>query len=38
MDWLADNIIGYIPDIKDLCDEAVPMVKIQGIHESKEGI
>lgn len=37
MDWLADNIIGHIPDIEDLYDEAVPMVKIQGIHENKEG-
>lgn len=38
MDWLSDNITGHIPAIEDLCEEAVPMVKIQGIHTEKEGI
>ncbi len=32
MDWLCDNIAGRIPHVEELCDEAVPMVKIQGIY------
>lgn len=38
MDWLSDNIIGHIPGIEELKEEAVPMVKIQGIQTIKEGI
>lgn len=38
MDWLCDNIIGHIPSIRDLNEEAVPMVDIQGIQISKEGV
>lgn len=36
MDWLSDNIVGHVPDLKDLKDEAVPMVEIQGIQTIKE--
>lgn len=32
MDWLTDNITGHIPHVEELCDEAVPMVQIQGIY------
>lgn len=33
IDWLNENIIGYIPDISELKDEAVELVKVQGIKE-----
>lgn len=36
MDWLADNIIGYIPDVDELNEEAVPMVEIQGLQIYRE--
>ena len=32
MDYLADNIIGTIPDIDDLIETARPLVKLQGLH------
>jgi len=38
MDWLCDNIVGHIPSVRDLKEEAVPMVNIQGIQISKEGL
>lgn len=31
MDWLADNVIGEIPDISQLKEEAKPVVLMQGI-------
>ncbi|MBR3308244.1 MAG: BMP family ABC transporter substrate-binding protein [Lachnospiraceae bacterium] len=31
IDWLAENIVGYLPDIDELKDEAVDLVRIQGI-------
>ena len=31
MDWLAENIIGSIPTLEELVDEAVPLVRMQGI-------
>ena len=31
MDWLADNVIGSIPDIESLRPEAQPLVKLQGL-------
>ena len=31
IDWLADNIDGYIPGIGELKEEAVELVKLQGI-------
>ena len=33
LDWLADNIEGFIPDLEDLREEAVELVQIQGIKE-----
>lgn len=36
MDWLAENIIGYIPKIEELVDEAVPLVRMQGIEKQKK--
>ena len=38
IDWLCDNIVGRIPGIEDLTEEAVPMVEIQGIQSLHEGI
>lgn len=31
MDWLSDNIIGKIPDMKELSDNAKPVIMQQGI-------
>lgn len=36
IDWLCDNIEGYIPDISQMKDEAVDLVKIQGIKSGVE--
>ena len=36
IDWLCENIEGYIPDISEMRDEAVDLVKIQGVKESTE--
>jgi basic membrane lipoprotein Med (substrate-binding protein (PBP1-ABC) superfamily) len=38
MDWLLDNIVGHIPSVDQLVDEAVPMVKIQGIYSDRDMI
>ena len=39
IDWLADNVEGYIPDLDELEEEAVELVKVQGIkQEEKLGI
>lgn len=35
MDWLADNIIGTIPEFDMLADEARPVVGLQGIKKPK---
>lgn len=34
MDWLVDNIEGKIPELDELKDEAVSLVKLQGIKEA----
>ena len=31
MDWLAENVIGFIPKMDDLIEKAKPVVKLQGI-------
>ena len=31
MDWLAENVIGRIPKMEDLIDQAKPVVAMQGI-------
>ncbi len=36
MDWLAENVIGYIPKLEELVDEAIPLVRTQGI-DKKSG-
>ncbi len=33
IDWLADNIEGYIPGIEEMREDAVELVRIQGIKE-----
>lgn len=35
MDWLADNIIGLIPEKWSLKDESVPLVKVSGVKTPK---
>ena len=32
MDYLADNIVGTLPDTEDLIETARPLVRLQGIH------
>ena len=36
IDWLCDNIEGYIPDISEMKEEAYDLVKIQGIKSGME--
>ena len=31
MDWLAENVIGFIPKMDELIEKAKPVVKLQGI-------
>ena len=31
MNWLADNVIGSIPENWSLKDESVPLVKVSGV-------
>ena len=35
MDWLNDNIIGSIPTMEDLAEEAKPIVQVQGVAKAK---
>lgn len=35
MDWLADNIIGSIPTMEELVEEARPIVQVQGVEKAK---
>lgn len=35
MDWLAENVIGYIPKMDDLIEKAKPVVLLQGIDKDK---
>lgn len=34
MDWLNDNIIGHIPTIDELKDEAKPIVELRGLYKT----
>ena len=34
MDWLSDNIIGVIPTIDQLKDEAKPIVELRGLYKT----
>lgn len=36
MDWLAENVIGEIPEIEELTDQAKPVISQQGL-QSKKG-
>lgn len=36
IDWLADNIIGHLPDIDELVDEAKAIVLLQGVAEKNK--
>ncbi len=31
MDWLADNVLGSVPKMQELTEEAKELVKLQGI-------
>ena len=31
MDWLAENVIGYIPETENLVENAKPVVSLQGV-------
>ncbi|MGN0250204.1 MAG: BMP family ABC transporter substrate-binding protein [Oliverpabstia sp.] len=35
MDWLAENVIGFIPKMDDLIEKAKPVVKLQGIDKQE---
>ncbi len=35
MDWLTDNVIGFIPTIEELAEDAKPIVKVQGVEKAK---
>lgn len=37
MNWLAENVIGRIPDVAELNDEAKGLVAVQGVTEKEEG-
>lgn len=37
MDWLAENVCGYIPGLKELTAEAQEVVKIQGVRQDDIG-
>lgn len=32
MDWLTDNVVGFIPSIDDLKEEAQPVVELRGLY------
>lgn len=34
MDWLVDNVVGSIPNIDDLMDEAKPVVQLRGLQNT----
>ena len=34
MDWLVDNIVGFIPTIDDLKEEAKPIVALRGLYKT----
>ena len=33
IDWLVENVEGYIPDVSEMKEDAVELVKLQGINE-----
>lgn len=36
MDWLTDNVIGSIPTINELAEEAKPVVLLRGLHTTSD--
>lgn len=38
MDWLAENIIGSIPDVSELADKAIPVMSQQGLHNNENSM
>jgi hypothetical protein len=36
MDWLSENVIGFIPKMEDLVDQAKPVVSLSGIDKPGE--
>ncbi len=35
MDWLADNVIGSIPKMNELVEDAMPIVQVQGVAKTR---
>lgn len=35
MDWLAENVVGFIPKMEDLIEQAKPVVQTQGIQNTE---
>lgn len=35
MDWLAENVVGVIPEFRDLTEEAQALVRLQGVKEDE---
>lgn len=38
IDWLAENVDGYIPEMEELKEEAIELVKLQGVRQINENI
>lgn len=36
MDWLVDNVVGFIPTMDDMEEDARPIIQIQGVAKAKE--
>ena len=36
MDWLADNVIGFIPTMDQMEEDAKPIIQVQGVAKAKE--
>ena len=36
IDWLADNVIGEIPSVDELCPEAQSIVLLEGVRKKEE--
>ncbi|MBQ8261947.1 MAG: BMP family ABC transporter substrate-binding protein [Lachnospiraceae bacterium] len=36
IDWLAENIDGYMPELTELKEEAIELVKLQGVKQNNE--
>ena len=38
MDWFADNVIGIMPTMEDLTEDAKTIVEVQGVPKVKEEV